>query len=122
MTPKPTLVENLVCGSCFRRTSRTTLHTNCSQSVLISNRRRQISPLDGRALELLGHAIEYLEDEVAFRADNLAPLCAEDPQIRSIQILIAASQSVYYDCPIAPTIRERLCRFLFRRNQITAAS
>jgi hypothetical protein len=123
MTPTPISLRTSpeAAVSAGRVGIRTTLRANRTESVLASNPQRRISPLDGRALEILGHAIEYLADEFALRAGNLTPLSAEDPQISSIQKLMAASRSVYYDCPIVPSIRERLRGYLFRR-EITAAS
>jgi hypothetical protein len=94
--------------------------TACTRSVAVIKRRRQISPSNGRALEILGHAIEYLADEFALDACNLALLSTADPRLRSIQILMAASRNVYYDCPIAPSLVERL-RALLRHDQSTAA-
>jgi hypothetical protein len=74
-----------------------------------ATRRRQISPQSGRALEILGHAIEYLADEYALQVGTFGSLHTEDdPQLQSIQMLMAASRSVYYECPTAPTFRERL--------------
>ena len=76
--------------------------------------RRQISFQSGKALEVLGHAIEYLADEFALQVNRLSLLHAEDPQVQSIQILMAASRSVYFECPVAPALRERLSRFVSR--------
>jgi hypothetical protein len=91
-----------------------TLVDGVTQPVLPPRRRRQISPLSGRALEVLGHAIEYLADEYALHAGNLPLLNAEDPQLHAIQLLMAASRSVYWACPLAPTLRERVSRLLSR--------
>src|ERR1700756_2280251 len=72
------------------------------------NRRRHVSRQSGEALETLGHAIEYLADEFAFHGGVFATGSPDDPQIRAIQILMAANRSVYFECPIAPSFRERL--------------
>jgi hypothetical protein len=85
-----------------------------TQSQLFSGRRRQIPPLSGRALEVLGHAIEYLADEFVLHSGSLPSLHADDPQVRAIQILMAANRSVYFECPLAPTLRERISRLLSR--------
>jgi hypothetical protein len=77
-------------------------------------RRRQISFQSGKALEVLGHAIEYLADEFALQVNRATLLHAEDPQVQSIQILMAASRSVYFECPIAPALKERFSRFVSR--------
>ena len=43
--------------------------------------KRLITPEAGRALELLGHAIEYLADEYMLETKNLSPT---DPQVAAI--------------------------------------
>ena len=87
---------------------RPALRLNSAPPATPANRRRQISPQIGRALEALGHAIEYLADEYALQVGTSASLHTEDPQVQSIQMLKAASRTVYYECPVAPTFRERL--------------
>jgi hypothetical protein len=71
-----------------------------------SNRRRHITPEAGRALEILGHSIEYLTDEFvhqgcAFSADNA--------QLEAVQLLMAVNRQIYMACPVVPTFSER-CR------------
>jgi len=41
--------------------------------VRLRTRQRQITPQAGRALEILGHAIEYLTDEFVHRAVRSPP-------------------------------------------------
>jgi hypothetical protein len=67
--------------------------------------RRHISPQSGRALEILGHAIEYLADEFTQQAGT--SWVANDPDIQAVHILMEANRSVYFDCPTVPTLRER---------------
>jgi hypothetical protein len=69
---------------------------------------RNISPTSGRALEILGHAIEYLTDELVNR---IQPVDAHHPQAEAIQVLMAANRQVYYECPIRLTFTERLRAF-----------
>jgi hypothetical protein len=64
----------------------------------------------GRGLEILGHAIEYLADEYVHEGKQL---CAHDPQVEAIQLLMAINRELYYECPVLPTFRERL-RSVFR--------
>jgi hypothetical protein len=58
--------------------------------------RRALTPLDGRALEILGHAIEYLADEYSMDVEHKGPLGSGDPRIEAIQILKALNRAVYY--------------------------
>jgi hypothetical protein len=73
-------------------------------------RRRQITPVAGRAIEMLGHAIEYLADEYALecitgeRGDN----GGRHPKVVAIELLMARNREVYFSCPEVPTFAERL--------------
>jgi hypothetical protein len=67
-------------------------------------RRRCITPQAGRALEILGHAIEYLTDEFVHRGGSFS---ARNDQLEAVQLLMALNRQVYYECPEAPTLGER---------------
>jgi hypothetical protein len=58
--------------------------------------RRRLSPEGGRALEILGHAIEYLADEYANDLADKGPLGNADPRVAAIQILKGRNRAVYY--------------------------
>ncbi len=68
-------------------------------------RNRHINPEAGRALEILGHAIEYLADEYAHAGNSLS---ADDAQVQAIQILMAVNRQVYLTCPVVPSLGDRL--------------
>lgn len=72
-------------------------------------RRRRMSPEAGRALEILGHAIEYLADEFVHAGGALS---VEDGQVEAMQLLMAVNRKIYFACPEIPTIGERF-RALF---------
>lgn len=74
-------------------------------------RARQIPPEAGHALEILGHAIEYLTDELVQESKRVD---AHDPQVEAIQMLMALNRQVYYECSVAPTFREQLRAFFHR--------
>jgi hypothetical protein len=80
--------------------------------VAISRRRRRISPEAGRALEILGHAIEYLADEYVH---SVGTFSASDPEVEAIQLLMALNRQIYFECPAVPTWGERL-RACFRAD------
>ena len=82
-----------------------------SSAVAKSDRRRSISPSAGRALEMLGHAIEYLADEYVYRGKTF---CADDPEVQAVQLLMALNREIYLECPIVPTFLERVRAFLRR--------
>jgi hypothetical protein len=67
-------------------------------------RRRRISPQAGRALEILGHAIEYLADEYAHEADGLS---SHDGRLEAMQLLMSVNRQIYFACPEVPTMMAR---------------
>jgi hypothetical protein len=68
------------------------------------HRRRQVTPAAGHALEILGHAIEYLTDEFVHDGANF---CAQDGRVEAVQLLMGINRQIYFDCPVAPTLGER---------------
>ena len=76
--------------------------------------RRQITPRAGFALEILGHAIEYLADEYALASGAQPSLRADDPEVQAIRLLMAANRQVYYSCPVISSASERFRRWALR--------
>ena len=76
------------------------------------NRRRRITPQAGHALEILGHAIEYLTDEFVH---NGAEMALGSGQLAAVQLLMAVNRQVYFGCPEIPTVAERLRSVLHLR-------
>jgi len=74
--------------------------------------RRRISPQAGHALEILGHAIEYLADEYAYRVESDL---VYDGRVEAMQMLMRANRQIYLDCPQAPSIADRWRSFLRAR-------
>lgn len=68
-------------------------------------RRRRITPQAGRAIEILGHAIEYLTDEFV---QSGAAMSAKNADLEAVQLLMGLNRQVYFECPVAPTMGERL--------------
>jgi hypothetical protein len=62
---------------------------------------------------MLGHAIEYLADEFALecRARN-----ADDARkhgcVQAIELLMARNREIYQNCPVVPSMADRLRAFL----------
>lgn len=74
-----------------------------------SNRRRSIDPTSGRALEILGHAIDYLTDELGHGG---GPAVADNPRVAAIQLLMGINRQIYMQCPEVKTFGERCRSFL----------
>ena len=77
--------------------------------------RRRTTPEAGFALEILGHAIEYLADEYVHEAGLLPSIHIRsgDPRVEAIQLLMAANRQVYYACPVVPSLSQRVMERLF---------
>jgi hypothetical protein len=76
------------------------------------NRRRRIDPRAGHALEILGHAIEYLTDEFVHCG---ASSSSNRAQLEAVRLLMARNREVYFACPEIPSMGERWRAFLLRR-------
>jgi len=68
-------------------------------------RRRRIDRDAGRALEILGHAIEYLTDEFVYEGCSQESL---NSQLQAVQLLMALNRQIYFECPVVPTLTERV--------------
>jgi hypothetical protein len=69
--------------------------------------RRRMSPESGRAVEKLGHAIEYLTDEFVHGGCEGG---FQDPRVEAIKLLMSLNRQVYVECPIVPTFAQRVAR------------
>jgi hypothetical protein len=92
---------------------RTEVHT-MPTGVGTRSIRRRTTPEAGFALEVLGHAIEYLADEFVHAGGALSPGSA-DPRVEAIQLLMALNRQVYYACPVRPSLYQRVVGRLFGR-------
>jgi hypothetical protein len=73
------------------------------------NRQRRINPEAGHALEILGHAVEYLTDEYVHTGKTFS---ANDPEVKAVQLLMSLNRQIYLECHVVPTLAERLRAFL----------
>ena len=73
------------------------------------NRRRRISPQAGHALEILGHAIEYLTDEFVHEGGSFSP---NNAQLQAVQLLMALNRQIYFECPEVPSLSKRFLSLL----------
>jgi hypothetical protein len=86
-------------------------------SARLRSRRRQIDPQSGHALEILGHAIEYLTDEFVHHGGSpRGSLSSSNPQLEAIQLLMALNRQVYFACPEVPTFIDRFRALLHLRS------
>ncbi len=76
-------------------------------------RLRHITPQAGRALEILGHAIDYLTDELVHAGGSF---CARNAQVEAVQLLMRVNRQIYFECPEVPTLSERFLALLHLRK------
>jgi hypothetical protein len=79
-----------------------------ASTTSVLRRRRRITPQAGHALEILGHAIEYLTDEFVHRGESFS---SSSDELEAVQLLMALNRQIYFECPEMPTFGER-CRAL----------
>jgi hypothetical protein len=85
------------------------------RALVISNKdvrrnlKRRISPEAGHALEILGHAIEYLTDELVCEGGRLS---AHNGQLEAIGLLMARNRAIYFSCPEVPDFWDRCSAFV----------
>ncbi|MGB6973348.1 MAG: hypothetical protein WBD67_01565 [Terracidiphilus sp.] len=90
--------------------TRTASERGAAHAMGVKQRRR-IDRESGRALEILGHAIEYLQDEHVHRGGSLS---SNDGEVLAIQLLMARNREIYLACPVVPTLWERCSGWLAR--------
>ena len=73
--------------------------------------RRRGTLEQGRALEALGHAVEYLVDSQLFRVGEGNP--RDDHE--AVQILMLMSRAVFAECPEVVSLRRRMRRWFVSR-------
>jgi hypothetical protein len=73
--------------------------------------RRRLTRESGRALEILGHAIEYLADEYALESAPKGPLGNADPRVEAIQVLKQLNRAVYFAGAAVQPPRRRIRRW-----------
>ncbi|MFY9854608.1 MAG: hypothetical protein WAK26_12105 [Terracidiphilus sp.] len=72
----------------------------------VHSNRRLITPQAGRALEILGHAADYLTDELVNQGLTFS---SRTEQLEAVQMLMALNRQVYFECPEVPSLGDR-CR------------
>jgi nitroreductase len=90
----------------------TTVHA-MPTGLAVRSVRRRTTPEAGFALEILGHAIEYLADEYAHESGSISSIHSRDPRVEAMQLLMAANRQVYYACPVMPLLYQRIVGRLF---------
>ena len=97
----PTLSGSLSCIEATLSAPPAPTHPSAAAPTTL---RRRANPTQGRALEILGHAIEYLVDSRMFLLEN----AHSAPDHLAAGILMQASRNVFSECAEILPIRQRL--------------
>lgn len=73
--------------------------------------RRRANAKQGRALEIIGHAIEYLVDSRLFITSGLD----ERGEQEAVQILMRTSRAVFAECPEIVPLRRQMRQWIAQR-------
>ena len=74
---------------------------------------RRITPRAGQALEILAHALEYLEDTHEHEGSLLV---WEKGHVEAIEILKSRNREIYCECPVVLSLEDRIRSFLSRKG------
>ena len=99
--------KNVTLKRAMQKIGSATASIDCAptRSGITVNHRRAIPPGAGQALEKLGHAIEYLADEIVNDGGSLS---GAEPRVKAVEILMALNREIYHDCPPRPMFRQRI--------------
>ena len=82
-------------------------------------RRRRIDAKTGRALVVLGHAIDHLADEYIFVAGSKN---SDRSQLEAIRLLMAKNREIYFACPEVPKFSQALISLFHPKSRQSAGS
>jgi hypothetical protein len=96
-------------GNSISLTSARSSHVKPGAMVPV-RRTRRLSREAGRAVEMLGHAIDYLTDEFALdcMSAGKGSLPGPNPRVAAIELLMASNREIYLSCPEVLPLPERL--------------
>src|ERR1700759_569599 len=110
--PKVLPIAGRAAGASYPAAVRTEVHA-LPTGVGARSVRRRTTPEAGFALEVLGHAIEYLADEDVHQGGILSSIERADPRVEALRVLMAANREVYFACPVMPSLSPRVVSRLF---------
>ncbi|MGC1782502.1 MAG: hypothetical protein WA708_08300 [Acidobacteriaceae bacterium] len=84
--------------------------------------RRILTREQGRALETIGHAVDYLNDCHLYDGGDEEILNAAGPFTEALQVLIAARQEILWSLPVAEPWTLRVWNSVFRRKPRLASA
>lgn len=79
---------------------------SCGYKPAPAAQARQMNQQQGRALEMLAHAVEYLQDDAAIRFPQCDHATRHD-RVEAIDTLKAASRGLWFSLPVRETVWRR---------------
>lgn len=92
--------------------SRALNHRVKPGAMVPMRRVRKMSREAGRAVEMLGHAIDYLADEFALECMTIGERRSSgpNPRMAAIELLMASNREIYLNSPEVPSFSQRFSR------------
>ena len=84
--------------------------------------RRKITREQGCALEVIGHAVDYLNDSYLYEGADDEIIDFSGPSMDAVRILISAQRQILSSLPLAEPLPQRFWNTLLRRKSQFKAS
>jgi hypothetical protein len=81
-----------------------------------THKRRVLSREQGRALETIGHAVDYLTDSYIHEGTDHGLINFRGPGMDAVHILVGAQRHIHTSLPFVEPFRLRLWQVLLRRK------
>lgn len=85
-------------------------------SAANNGRRRIISREQGRAMEMLGHAADYLSDSYLHEGSDNEMLHFRGPVSEAVHVLVSAQRQILFSLPLVESRSQRFFKALFQRK------
>lgn len=113
-------------GTELRQPARRSSTPSAQQSVLpwnpaaspavVTGKRRIMTREQGRALETIGHAVDYLQDIYLHNGPDQEILGSDSPAMEAVRILVATRRELLNSLPLRETFSQRTRNVLFHRK------
>ena len=89
---------------------------NTVSQAAVTRKRRVMTREQGRALEAIGHAVDYLQDIYLHHGPDQEILRSDSPAMEAVRILVATRRELLNSLPLRETFSQRVWNLLFHRK------
>ncbi len=89
---------------------------NTASQAAVTGKRRVMTREQGRALETIGHAVDYLQDIYLHHGPDQEILRSDSPAMEAVRILVATRRELLNSLPLRETFSQRIRNVLFHRK------